>query len=281
MRAWITLALLLAAVAGLGTWVYYRQSDAQTATTAALSELKPKGVSRIRLEHASQASAPEAVVLQRKNDAWHMVEPFKARADPFQVDRLLSVLDLRSSARYPANDLARYGLEPPVARLTIDDQTFAYGAVNTVTREQYVMTREAVYAIPLAQRNALPRGAEALIAKTLFAPGETPVRFELPDLTAELRDGSWVFTPAQDELSADARTAWADRWRQASAVQAVRHDGRAPAGTLTVQLKEGRALEFGILQSEPELVLLRPDEGVQYHFFADAAKRMLSPPATK
>src|ERR671913_753356 len=165
MRAWITIALLLAAVAGLGTWVYYRQREAPSATTAALSELKPKGVSRIRLEHASQASAPVAVVLQRKDDAWHMVEPFKARVDPFQVDRLLAVLDLRSSARYPANDLARYGLAPPVARLTIDDQTFAYGAVNTVTREQYVMTRDAVYAIPLAQRNALPRGAEALIAK--------------------------------------------------------------------------------------------------------------------
>jgi hypothetical protein len=46
-----------------------------------------------------------------------------------------------------------------------------------------------------------------------------------------------------------------------------------------VELKDGRTLAIGIAQREPELVLVREDEGVQYYFFADTAKRLFSPPA--
>jgi len=43
-------------------------------------------------------------------------------------------------------------------------------------------------------------------------------------------------------------------------------------------LKGGAELALGLLAREPELVLLRADEKLQYHFRADAAKRLLSPP---
>jgi hypothetical protein len=64
-------------------------------------------------------------------------------------------------------------------------------------------------------------------------------------------------------------------------VRAARHDGRSPDATVKVELKDGAALALGILQREPELVLLRADEGIQYHFFADVGKRLLSPPGSK
>ena len=291
MRAWISLALMFVAVAALGTWVYYRPQS-PTAESHALSELKRTEVRTIRLERPAQpagaagdaAHAPAleaAVVLERKEDAWRMIEPLSARTDPFQVERLLSILDTRSMSRYPASDPARYGLEPPQAKLTLNDQAFSYGAVNTVTREQYVLTRDAVYAIPLAQRNALPRDANALLAKTLVAADEMPVRVELPGFTASLESGSWSIAPAPEHLGADERNAWADAWRRAIAVQAARHDGSKPEATVSVRLKDGRTIAIGILRREPELVLVRADEGVQYHFFVDAGKRLLSPPGTR
>jgi hypothetical protein len=276
MRSWLTLALLGAIVAALGAWAYFKP-PALDADTHALSRLKAAAVKRVRVERFDGGKAAPAIVLERQAAGWRMIAPLAARAEAGQVERLLGILDARSAARYPAADLARYGLGEPQAKLTIDDQVIAYGAVNPMTREQYVLTLDAVYLVPIARSSTLPRGAEALLARALFAPGENPVRFELPGFAVTLEDGTWKVAPA-GEASADERNAWVDGWRHATAVRAARHDGRAPAATIRVRLKDGRTLELGILEREPDLVLVRTDENMQFHFLADAAKRLLSPP---
>jgi hypothetical protein len=210
-----------------------------------------------------------------------MTAPITARAEAGQVERLLGILDARSVARYPAKDLARYGLDRPLVALVLNDERFSLGAVNTVTQEQYVLSGEAVYAVPLAQRVAVPRNAESLLARALFAPGETPARFELEAFTASLEDGKWTFAPLEEEPGPDERNGWVAAWRQADATRATPHDGRKPTSTVTVNLQDGRTLAIGVLQREPELVLLRPDERIQYHFLADMGIRLLSPPAAK
>src|SRR5204863_2119214 len=139
--------------------------------------------------------------------------PFSARAEAFQVQRLLAVLEAASVSRFPAANLERYDLDKPQSTVTLDGQAFAFGGVNTATREQYVLTDGAVYAIPLAQRTAVPRDPDALISHALFAPGEVPVRLEFPAFTAALEDRTWEFTPAPDDLTPDERNAWAERWK--------------------------------------------------------------------
>ena len=180
--------------------------------------------------------------------------------------------------RYPATELARFGLDRPVAKLAVEDETFAFGALNKMTREQYVQKGDAVYVLPLAPGASLPRDPEALIARELFSPAEAPVRFDLPGFSVTLADGAWRVEPALTEASADERVAWVDAWRHASAIRVTRHAGSVPAAVIRVTLKNGATLTFGIVDREPELVLLRIDEGLQYHFPAAVAKRLLSPP---
>lgn len=306
LRSWISLAALAIVVAALVAWVYYRP-QVEESESFALSQLKSAEVKRIRVERAvsaqatppgtpditqpassaanpptAHAPAPAAAIdLERIEDGWRMTAPFAARADSFEVQRLLSILEARSQARYAATDLSRYGLAEAHSKVAIDNQSFSFGAVNTMTREQYVLTNNHVYAIPLTQRTAVPRDADAMISRALLAPGEVPVRLELPDFSVALRDGVWIFTPPVENAGADERNAWIDRWRQASAVRASRHDGRRASGQIKLVLKDGSRIELGILQREPELVLVRLDENIQYHFFADAAKRLLSPLVAK
>ena len=278
LRSWISLAVLFVLVAGLGAWVYFRPAAPPSASHA-LSTLEPRHVKRIALERPARDAVPAvAVVLERIDDGWRMTQPVPARAETTQIDRLLAILNAQSVARFPARDLERYGLDRPLATLTLNDSSFSFGAVNDTTREQYVRAGEHVYAIPLALRTSLPRDAGALISRALFAPGETPVRFELPGFTASLEDGSWVLTPPGEDPGPDERSGWAGAWRQATAAQAAPHDGRPPLETLSVGLKEGGTLTLGVLQREPELVLLRTDEGIQYHFLSGAARRLLTPP---
>lgn len=282
MRSWLTTIALLIVVIALGSWVYYRPAQVEIEAPA-LSALKAGEVQRVRFERpgAKDATAPGGFTMERHDGAWRMTAPIAARVDTFQAERLLAILDARATTRLPATDPARFGFDQPLAILTIQDQTFTYGAINTATREQYVMTHNAVYLVPLSYSAALPRNVNGMLAKQLFAPGETPVRFDLPGFTVALQDGVWAISPASGEISPDDRNAWVDAWRQASAVTAERHDGRDAPEEIRVQMKDGRTLAIGIVRREPDLVLARRDEGVEYHFFADSGKRLLAPPGTR
>jgi len=275
LRTWLSLALLAVAVSALAAWLFHYRAPADGPPTHALSTLKAAEIKRIRVEPAEGA----AVELERTADAWRIARPFEGRADAGRIERLLAILDARSAVRLPAEHLARYDLERPRVKVTMGAQTFAYGAANEAMREQYVLTNDAVYAIALSQRVAIPRNADMLISRALFAPGEIPVRIDLPDFTAAIERGTWAFVPPAVDVSPDERNAWAEGWRNASALGAVRHEAQAPAGeALNVQLKDGRTIALHVLAREPELVLLRADEGVRYHFAPEVAKKLLAPP---
>ena len=285
IRSWISLGVLFVVVAVLAVWVAYRPKTAGSEAHA-ISTLTASQVTRMRFERTAQArtsgnDGETSAVLERRPDGWHMIQPVPARAESLQIERLLAVLDERSLARYPAKDLGRYGLDQPIARLTLNDETFSFGAVNTMTREQYVLARDGVYAIPLSQRTALPRDAASLISRALFAAGETPTGFQLESFTATLQDGRWIFDPVGEDPGPDERNAWVAAWRQANAVEARPYDERKALANVDVVLQDGRKIALGVLQREPEFVLVRSDENIEYHFLPDVGRRLLRPPGVE
>ena len=278
MRSWISLAVLFLVVAALGAWVYQRPEPPQ-ARSHTLSNLKPQEVTQIRLVLA--ASPEQPIVLKRESSQWRMLEPVRARVDAFQIERLLGVLATASEARYAAADLARYGLDKPQATLTLNEESFSFGAVNTMTREQYVLTAHGVHAIPLAQRTSLPRDANALLSRALLGADEVPVRLEGPGFAATLNEGTWAIEPARDDVGADERNAWIDSWRNATALQVQRSEAPVERADVKIGLKDGRSVALAILQREPELIFSRADERIQYHFPAEQGRRLLSLPPSR
>jgi hypothetical protein len=284
VRSWLSLLALGLVVAALGAWIY-QKPEAGESRTYALSATKPAAVTRVKLSRpgADQASgaAANAIVLERHNGEWRMSEPYAARADAFQVERLISILEARSSVRYDAADAARFGLAAPMAVLETDGETFAYGAINPTTREQYVLAGGKVYVVPLNYAATLPRNVEALLSKKLFGAEEIPVRFDLPDFTVALEDGTWAVAPIASEAGPDERNTWVAAWREASALTVARHTGPAPEREISVVLKDGRTVTLGIAQAAPDVVLVRKDEGIAYQFFGGAGRKLLAPPGEK
>ncbi len=87
--------------------------------------------------------------------------------------------------------------------------------------------------------------------------------------------------PGAADLSQDDVNRWVDDWRLASALHAEPYAGGKPLGAIKVEFKDGRKITLDILQREPELVLLRPDQNLQYAFFPETAKHLLSPPGQR
>lgn len=275
-RGWLANAALLALVAALA-WFAWSTPSREEAASAPLSAQKPSAVARIALTRPGHLP----VELERRGEQWWITAPLQARADEFQVLRMLTILQAQPSARMAGTDRGRFDLDPPAAVLDIDGVSYAFGGINTVTREQYVLRGDTVYAVELRHGAALPATAGALIRRVLLAETEQPVAIALPEFTVRKTAGRWTLTPAANDSSADDLQRYVDLWRHASAAAAEPHDGRPALADIHITLGDESTLNFGVLQREPHVVLWRRDNGLQYTFLAAAGRALLTHPTAR
>jgi hypothetical protein len=272
---WLNAALAVIVVA-LGAFFYFRPAR-DAPVEYPLSALKLLEATSLRIERADAA----AIVLEKKQDAWFISAPFAARADASRVQQLLAIIEARAAHRLPDGDRGRFGLAPPQARVIVDGQPFSFGMVSDITREQYVMAGGAVYAVHARFGAALPVDAVQMASRQLFGADESPVRVALRDFAVEQRDGKWTLAPRPGDLGQDDLLRWVDEWRLASALRVEPRSAAKARDEIKIQLKNGGGFTLGVLSRDPELVLVRSDEKLEYRFRAELAKRLLSPPGSK
>ena len=274
-RGWLINIALLVAVALL-TWLALRAPSREEAARTPLSAVKPASVSRITLTRPARP----VITIERRGEQWWMTAPFKARADEFQILRMLTILEAQPTAQLPATDRARFELEPPSAVLDIDGVQYAFGGINAVTREQYVLRGDIIHAVELRHGAGLPLNATALVRRALLAENEQPVTVALPEFTVSKNDGGWVLSPPSEAAGADELQRYVDQWRMASAATAEPYDNRPPQSDIRITLTDGSTLTMGVLQRQPQLVLWRRDNGLQYSFLEGAARSLLEKPGS-
>jgi hypothetical protein len=275
-KRWITLIALLAGVVALGLFVWLKPPKPPAATYA-LSALKFNDARTLRVLRKGKTLA----ALEKRNGEWSLTEPMTAPADDFQVLRVLAIGDAKSALQYPATELAKFELDAPHTEIIINDQRFAFGTINTVTREQYVLTQNQVFPVALNYGAAVPTDANALLRRSVLAPGDAPLRFEFSAFTVATDAKKWSTTPAADELSQDDYNRWVAQWREGSGLRTEVIDKRTPATEIHITLKHGVKVTLGVVQTAPELVLRRADLGLQFVFVGDIGKQMLAPPVAR
>lgn len=278
MRGWVTNIVLLAAVIGLG-WYAYTKPDADKEVEHPIAALAPAQVSRLSIERLGASMA-----LEKRDNHWYLTSPLTARADSGQVNRLIDVLSVKSKEKLGAADLARFDLDAPALTLRFGKLAIAFGTTNSLTQDQYVLSNNSVYLIPGFYRMQVPDRPDRLLTHSLFAEGEKPVGFELPQMAAEQKDGKWTVLRApegQPSLGADDLNRWADDWRFSSSLITQPYDGTAGMEQVRVKLADGKTLEIEVLRKEPDLVLARRDESLQFQYSTEAGKRLMAPEAEK
>ena len=278
-KSWLTLAALCACVAALGLFVWLKPPKSLSQTTA-VTTLKAADARTLRVQ---RKDATQAVLEKRGND-WHLTEPVKAPADGFQVLRLLAVLDARGATEYPVSDAARFDLDPPHTELIINDQRFGFGAINTVTREQYLLANQRIFPVETRFAAAIPGNAHALIRRSVFAQGDVPVRFDFGAFTVALDEKKWTTTPKNNNASDMSQADYHRRvaqWREGSALRSGLAGTQPATRAVTVTLKDGAKVALGIVQTEPELIVRRADLGLQFVFTGDIGKQMLALPIVR
>ncbi len=278
-KTWFILGALLASVIALGLFVWLKPPKPQNVTYA-VSTLKVADARTIRVQRKGKTLA----VLEKRDSEWFMTEPVKAPADAFQVLRLLAVLEAKSAAQYPSSPphaLAKFDLDAPQTELIINDQRIAFGTINTVTSEQYVLTKNHVFPVDPRFGGAVPANAGALLRRSVLATGDTPVRFELGTVIVATDAKKWTTAPPAGDISQDDYNRWVAQWREGSALRSEIADNRKPEREIFIALKDGAKITLGVVQTEPELIVRRADLGLQFVFAGDMGKQMISPPAAR
>lgn len=285
-KRWLINLVLLVVVAALAAFVLTRPKPAEVkAKSYPVAAFDPATVTRLSIE----SSVKKPVVFEKKDGRWFMVEPFKGRADALSIGRILSIANAASPEKFPLDDPARFGLDTLHVRVKADDKVFEFGMYNPVGGEQFVAHDNQVYTVATTFSEAATTQPLELLDKHPLDNTEQITGFdfsaleqwELSRLNLDLQaDGKWKVSAAAAKPNQNELNDWFPLWEHlvATAVEPSTPD-RAPHPFVLVKLKSGKMVKFIKMQESPELLLVREDEQMQYHFPQDVGFTILNPPA--
>ncbi len=271
-QLWVNLGLAVA-VAVLAWLVFLKPETPADAALYKLSALSASQVNEISITPANQPR----IALRKQQKTWFVTEPINARADTLRVDSLLGLLTAKSEKRMPAQDLARFELEKPLARVKLGAQEFAFGGTQPLTNQLYVHTQGAVYLISPVYFIDVIKPAPAFISKQILADDEVPVAFEFSHFALKRVNGTWHMTPPASTLTQDSANTFADEWRHALAMSVQPTVTPQSTTVVRVTFQSGKTANLFVSQDANGWLLLREDEHLAYRFTTPAGKTLLEP----
>lgn len=276
-RTLLNLALGVFALS-LGALIWLRPGLERDTGPRPLTALDPQAVTAIALERR----AAEPLAFRRDAGHWVIGDTPTVPADDFQVHTVLALVEANVVRSYPADtlDLAGLGLDPPQAGVRFDTTQLDLGNTEAIEGLRYVRRDATVYLVEDRYPHLLNAGLANFASRRLLPQQAAITALELPGLTLTRTDDvHWQLDPPRPGVSADAIDRLVQNWQRTSALYVRRIDPGEHPDTIRVTLAGGAdPLVFHVLAREPDLVLARPDWGIQYHLAGDAGQELLALP---
>lgn len=265
-RTLLNLGLAILALALVLVVIYRPGLEPEAVPQPIITGLAPDAVVSIMVTRESH----EQLTFTRQADRWYLFTgAHELPAAEFQVNALLRLLQTTTDSRYPAAslDLAQLGLEPPLARLTFNEQEIRFGATEALDKRRYIQIGDSVYLIADRYQHLVNAEPTNFIARELLADRGAISRLELPALALSQSEGAhWQLEPADDSVGADALQQLIDSWQNASALYVSSYDGTATGEQVTIHTAgQPEPLVLQVVSHAPDLVLARADWGIKYH----------------
>ncbi len=239
-------------------------------------------VNTIHLERQDQTTV--ALSRNERGD-WQLTAPLAIAAGDYRLSSLLRITEQKSLGSYPADSehLARFGLAKPRIVLTLNDSLrIAFGTNTPLDQRRYVQVGDQVHLISDTLYYHLIGSYTTYIRRELLPKEAGISAVALPGLTVRREENHWQVEPKPEHYSADQVTRLIDAWKLAGALQIKPYDGK-DGEPVTIELKgEENPLSFLLTARTPDLVLARPDLGIQYHLSDSSTEELLGlPPLEK
>lgn len=283
--SYLTNLILLAIVIAL-LWLSQREQPAQQQAST-LSSLDTEAIELIQIARDGKVN----LRLERQQNHWILTEPFNARANPTRINLLLSLLKAPVHGEFQPMDqsaLDQFGLSNPDVILSMNNEQFAFGGVESISENRYVLHQGMIFLVQDDVTPLLTASAGSFVDNRLIPESSQLTRLTLPaedegrKASFSLLEGEWHSD--NSELSTDAIKTLADSWQHAYAMQ-VRYLPDAELSALTepqIELwlsEQAEPIQLLMRQSGQTLHLINPALRLQYDFpLAMQSQLLPSPP---
>lgn len=276
-RRWLLNAALLVLIGALAWLAIHRAAQDKDVTGPPLTTLATDAISQLRIERPDHP----AITLEKTGTEWALTSPVRARANHFNVESLLRIIQAPGETRFPAlaADLAKFGLDKPQSRVWYGNEEIAFGSLHPLNNRIYVQYRNEVALIPGHYLSSAIFPYTNFINTRLFEDNRKITAIRLPDFTLAQKNGAWQKQPPDNKLTSDRLNDFAAEWQNASALGVEKYSGKEILDRIEItSLRDDKTekLALGILSYKPDFVLHRPDENLEYHFTEETGKRLLN-----
>lgn len=237
-----------------------------------ITSLKLQDINRVTIQ-----TADENINLTRANGQWQIVSPIQWLANNITIERIIGIASSETDSKLPASeiDLSTIGLQFPKAILSLNGTRIHFGATNQIGARRYLLVHSTVFLLPDRHLPFITSGMNGLIDQRLLPRALALSRLQIGPLKiTQTKNGGW-----QDDntSSPDQLNSLIGNWQTlpASRIRAFQKKA-APLQKITAGLDNGNKVEFFLMSIKPEIIIARPDLGLQYHFKQDHYYNLLA-----
>ena len=276
MNSRLTLNLVLLISVSILAGVAFFEPGKTRTESHPIAVIDEKALTQISLKNR------DSMRFEKLNGHWSLTAPFKAPANEIRIRQLMDIAKSNSEANYPAdpNNRIPFELDKPKAVLTLGATVFSFGGTDPINMRRYVEVGDTLHLVNDNFFHHLTAQATDYVDKKLLPEAAKIREIQIPGLKATLgSDGKWSREPAS--VDAESGRGISDLlaiWSSARAIEVKREDKPTAGDTIRIGLSEGPAIEFVIVQRQPDLILARRDLGLRYAVTAETTSQLLNQP---
>jgi hypothetical protein len=254
--------VLFIAVVVLALVVSGKLNDKTVEQDISLTDLDTTSVDTIRIIRKSSGE----ILFRKENGKWWMQEPYHMPANELRINTMLNLPGAHSYTRFrkEAVGLDRFLLNEPEVSIEFNDTRIDFGDTSPIADQRYVLVNDTIHLINDSLYQQLQTPATFFLSTRLLPESFDITAIHFPDYTIRNDGGKWTVGPDQ-ETGADNIVRTVHAWRDAEAISLREYEDTESHGTIRIESVDGNALEYLVVNPAPQLILARPDIGLQYH----------------
>lgn len=265
--------VLFIVLVSLASTIYFSE-EVDNTQLATLTNTRADDVTAIVIRHNGSQTRLQKI----NNDQWQITQPVAIEANNFRVSSILKLLNAPVHSSYPIEDinLVKVGLEDSRTSIQLDQQLISFGITNPATKLRYVKLNNNIYTIEDVYYPLLTSYFGTLVSLNLLPADSKIEKLILPGQTISKDDnGLWQ---SNIDIDADSIVEIIQSWQQLQAFGIHEYMPRDSLGDVFIYLEnQPQAINYVITDTDPWLILARPDLGLEYHLDIEAYKKLIVP----
>ena len=268
----LNIALLLI-TATLASIIYF--SNETNTDLARLTKVDANSIHKIAISHNNN----ETTIINKTADSrWELSKPVSITANHFRISSILKLLNAPVHNQYSSDaiDLNKTGILASKTKISFDNISIKFGITNPVTNLRFVQLGNSVYTIEDVYYPLLSSHFGTLVSLNLLPANGAINKLILANQTIDKNPSElWQ---SNIDISADNINITIDHWQSIQAFGVHEYIERDVQGEVFIFLeKQAQAIHFIIKDTDPWLIIARPELGLEYHLEKEAYDKLIAP----